>query len=203
MLQQKTDNPFHLYYDDILIPTQKNLIIRTLQITDCAQWLSAKQENYHYLQDKEPIWDMDTLTYQAYHRLLNNLYESFSVGNYYFLGIFGADNHTLIGGCEISNVMYWPKQSASIGYWISQSHTNKGYATDIVANICYWAFKSLNLVKIEAGTMISNGASQRVLTKAGFKKEGLSHCYGEINGNFEDHIMWGITMQEVNRAYLK
>ncbi|MFT6084637.1 MAG: ribosomal-protein-alanine N-acetyltransferase [Alphaproteobacteria bacterium] len=202
MLQQHSENPFGLTYSNIFIET-KNLCVRPLKRTDCAEWLRVKQNNYSYLQHREPIWDMDALTYQAFYRFLNDLLSSFSIGTYYSLGIFEKDNRTLVGGFEISNILFWPKQSASVGYWISESCAGQGYGTDVLVNMAHWALKTFNLVKIEAGTMVSNIASQRVLTKAGFSREGLSHSYGEINGNYEDHILWGITANEVNPVYLK
>jgi ribosomal-protein-alanine N-acetyltransferase len=202
MLQKKNENPFGLYYSDIFIDT-KYLCIRSFQESDCAEWLRAKHDNYEYLQSKEPIWDMDALTYQGYNRFLNDLSSSFSSGTYYALGIFDKDNKTLLGGFEISNILFWPKQSATIGYWISETHQNRGYGTDVVVHMLKWAFPTFGLVKIEAGTLVSNIPSQRVLSKAGFTKEGLIHCFGEINGRFQDHIIWGITVSEINKIYLK
>jgi ribosomal-protein-alanine N-acetyltransferase len=198
---QKTGNPFGLDYANILIETQ-HLYVRSLRITDCAAWLKIRSSNYEYLQEREPIWDMDALTYQSYYRLVNDLMTSFSIGNYYSLGVFEKNTHQLVGGFEISNLMYWPKQSATIGYWIGKEYTGQGYATQTLANMTQWALKHFNLIKIEAGTMISNAASQKILTKVGFAKEGLSHCYGEINGIYEDHILWGITASELNTTLL-
>jgi len=145
---------------------------------------------------------MDCLTYQAYNRFINDLLSSFTDGNYYYFGIFEKNTHELVGGFELSNVSYWPKQSASIGYWISEKHSGKKYATQAVTNITLWALKSLNLVKVEAGTMLGNIPSQRVLKNAGFVQEGISHTYGEINGRFEDHYLWGVTKTEINHAYI-
>lgn len=199
---QRTHNPFGLNYGDIYVETQR-LYVRAFKNSDCANWLKLRQENYNYLQEREPIWDMDALTYQAFYRMVNDLMSSFVIGNYYSFGIFEKNTDKLVGGFEISNVMYWPKQCATIGYWINQSSAGQGYATEVLANMANWAFKTLNLVKIEAGTMVSNATSQRVLTKVGFSKEGLSHCYGEINGVFEDHILWGITSDELNKDYVR
>ncbi len=199
---QKSGNPFGLDYTSVYIET-KRLLIRSLQINDCPEWLRVREKDYDYLQIKEPIWDMDSLTYQAYYRLVNDLMNSFSIGNYYSFGVFDKVTHALVGGFEISNVMYWPKQSATIGYWISEACAGQGYATEVLVNMTAWGFKNFNLVKIEAGTMISNIASQKVLTKAGFSKEGLSHCYGEINGTYQDHILWGMTANEINPTLLR
>lgn len=193
---QKPNNPFGLDYNHIYIETERSYI-RSLQISDCAEWLRVRHENYDYLQVREPIWDMDSLTYQAYYRIINDLINSFSIGNYYSFGVFDKNTHQLIGGFEISNILYWPKQSATIGYWVDKKYSGQGYATEIVKNMIRWAFTNFNLVKIEAGTMTTNIASQKVLTKAGFSKEGISQSYGEINGVYEDHILWGIVINKI------
>ncbi len=198
---QKASNPFGLEYSDVRIETQR-LYVRSLQRTDCAEWLRVRHENYDYLQTREPIWDMDSLNYQGFYRVLNDLINSFSIGNYYSFCVFDTQTDELVGGFEIANILYWPKQSASVGYWIAQKYSGKGCATEILANMTQWAFKKFNLVKIEAGTMVSNAASQKVLTKAGFSKEGLSQSYGEINGVYEDHILWGIVAGNVNKDLL-
>lgn len=198
---QKTANPFGLDYHHILIETQR-LYVRSLTLHDCAAWLQARTKNYSYLQEREPIWDMDSLTYQAYYRLINDLMSSFTIGNYYSFGVFHKETNAVMGGFEISNIMYWPKQSATIGYWIGQEHSRQGYATEVLANVAHWAFKQFNLVKIEAGTMLSNIASQTVLKKAGFSHEGHSRSYGEINGVYEDHLLWGLIPADLNKKYI-
>jgi ribosomal-protein-alanine N-acetyltransferase len=198
---QKTSNPFDLTYSSLKVKT-KNLVIRCFEASDCVQWLAVRSENYEYLQEREPIWDMDALTYNGYFRLLTDLKTAFFLGNYYSLGIFNKETQELIGGIEIGNILGWPKQSATIGYWISEQQRGQGYATEVVANISKWAIKTFNLVKVEAGTMVSNKASQRVLDKAGFSKEGISHRYAEINGIYHDHILWGITSEEINPALI-
>lgn len=195
---QSTANPYGLDYDDIHLVTDR-LVVRSLQSFDSAQWLKVRHQNYTYLQEKEPIWDMDALTYQGFNRLVHDLQSSFQIGNYYSFPVFLKETGELVGGIEISNILYWPKQSASIGYWISELHSGKGFATELVKNITKWAFKTFNLVKIEAGTLESNIASQRVLRKSGFTQEGLSQSYGEINGIYQDHILWGLVQDNLPR----
>lgn len=193
-LAHQSQNPYGLEYDQIFIPSQR-FVIRTLKSNDCAHWLKVRHRDYHYLQNKEPIWDMDSLTYQGFDRLLHDLQSAFLLGNYYSFAIFHNQTDELIGGVELSNVLFWPKQSATIGYWISERYAGQGYATELAKTMASWAFKSLNLVKIESATLVSNMASQRVLIKAGFIKEGLSQSYGEINGLYQDHILWGLVKQ--------
>jgi ribosomal-protein-alanine N-acetyltransferase len=44
--------------------------------------------------------------------------------------------------------------------------------------------------------MPSNPGSIRVLEKAGFQKEGLARKMVEINGKWEDHLMFAVLDEE-------
>ncbi len=57
-----------------------------------------------------------------------------------------------------------------VGYGIDIRYFNKGYATEALSGIMQWAFKHENLTAIKANTLINHVASQKVLTKNGFKK---------------------------------
>lgn len=63
--------------------------------------------------------------------------------------------------------------NAEIGYWIGEPFWGKGIATEAVKLASDYAFKKLNLNRLYAGVFESNAASQRVLEKAGFKKDCL------------------------------
>ena len=44
--------------------------------------------------------------------------------------------------------------------------------------------------------MPNNTGSQRVLEKTGYRKEGFAPRYLCIAGNWEDHILYGVTEEE-------
>jgi RimJ/RimL family protein N-acetyltransferase len=65
------------------------------------------------------------------------------------------------------------RKSAEIGYFIGEPYWNKGIATKAVQLICEYGFKNLDIVRIHSGIFKFNTASQRVLEKSGFEKEGI------------------------------
>ena len=86
--------------------------------------------------------------------------------------------------------------SAEIGYWIGEPYWGLGIATKAVQLLTEYAFKQLKLTRIYTGVFDYNLSSQRVLEKAGFKKEGIfeksiikngvicdEHRYAKISGN--------------------
>jgi len=52
------------------------------------------------------------------------------------------------------------------------------------------AFGELGLHRLEAGTLIDNLASQRVLEKNGFEAIGLARGYLHIGGEWRDHMLF-------------
>lgn len=195
-------NPFGLNYHQLRLDTQR-LVIRPIKENDCAEWLRVRKENYDYLKPWEPIWDMDHLTYIGFNRFVRDVQAGFQTGNYYGFVMYERSSSKLVGHIEVGNVLFWPKQSATIGYWVDNAKQGRGYMTETIGAVCRWAFDTLNLVKIEAGTLKHNHGSQRVLIKSGFHQEGISHHYGEIDGKFEDHILWGITKHELQTVQKK
>ena len=83
-----------------------------------------------------------------------------------------------------------------LGYRLLPSERNKGYCTEAVKLIVDYLFLSRNLVRIQAETNPRNIASQRVLEKAGFKREGLVRRSIFIRGKWEDGLLYSILREE-------
>ena len=54
---------------------------------------------------------------------------------------------------------------------LDKEHNAKGYTTEALQLVVDFAFRELKLHRIEAGAMLDNIASIRVLEKVGFKKK--------------------------------
>jgi RimJ/RimL family protein N-acetyltransferase len=59
-----------------------------------------------------------------------------------------------------------------IGYVLTPGERGKGYCTEAVQLAVDYLFMSKDIVRIQAGTFTDNIASQKVLEKAGFQREG-------------------------------
>ncbi|MFC4559060.1 GNAT family N-acetyltransferase [Virgibacillus kekensis] len=62
------------------------------------------------------------------------------------------------------------KGNVEIGYGVSPMHQGKGYATEAVAGIIYWAFETGAVKQITAECLNDNFASIRVLEKTGMQR---------------------------------
>jgi ribosomal-protein-alanine N-acetyltransferase len=72
-----------------------------------------------------------------------------------------------------------------------------GVATGAVALAVDHAFGPVGLHRVEATVRPENVASLRVLSKLGFREEGLLHRYLEVDGAWRDHRLLALTKDEV------
>src|SRR5437763_1666850 len=67
--------------------------------------------------------------------------------------------------------------SAEIGYWLIERARGRGLGSRAVALVARWAVTEAGLARVEALVEPENIASQRVLEKAGFRREGHLRSY--------------------------
>lgn len=77
------------------------------------------------------------------------------------------------------------RKSAEIGYFIGEPYWNKGIMTIAVSLITEYGFRELGFARIHTGVYEYNTASQRVLEKCGFVKEGIFR-----KSIFKDDQLW-------------
>jgi ribosomal-protein-alanine N-acetyltransferase len=80
--------------------------------------------------------------------------------------------------------------SANLGYWVAERANGRGFATKAVGELVPIAFGELVLHRLEAGTLVDNVASQRVLEKNGFEQFGIARGYLHIGGQWRDHVLF-------------
>jgi [ribosomal protein S5]-alanine N-acetyltransferase len=59
-----------------------------------------------------------------------------------------------------------------------------------------FAFEELRLHRVEICIVPRNANSRRVVEKLGLRCEGLAERFLEINGVWEDHLRFAITLEE-------
>jgi RimJ/RimL family protein N-acetyltransferase len=82
--------------------------------------------------------------------------------------------------------------TAELGYYIAEPYWGKGIMTDVVKEVCVWAFANTNIVRIFAEPFARNAASCRVLEKAGFLFEGLMRRNAIKDGEVIDMKLYAI-----------
>jgi RimJ/RimL family protein N-acetyltransferase len=83
-----------------------------------------------------------------------------------------------------------------IGFTLIPSERGKGYGTEAVTIFVDYLFLSRDLVRIQAQADLRNTASQRVLEKVGFKREGIVRKSMFIHGEWKDLQLYSILREE-------
>ena len=100
----------------------------------------------------------------------------------------------------VGNVTHGALRSAWIGYWVASGYTGGGVATGALALGLDHCFGPVLLHRVEATVRPENAASRAVLGKVGFREEGLLQRYLEVDGDWRDHLLVGITVEELNES---
>jgi [ribosomal protein S5]-alanine N-acetyltransferase len=143
--------------------------------------LDLYARNLEFLAPYEPIRSDDFLTVEAQRARITE------PGRHSWLIVDGGEPAGFVG---LSNVVRGPLQSAIVSYWVDERHNRRGLCTSAVAEVVEYAFGKLGLHRLEAGTLVDNVASQRVLEKNGFERFGLAHRYLLIAGEWRDHALF-------------
>ena len=86
-----------------------------------------------------------------------------------------------------------------VGVWGSGYIATKiglQYAAPFTFLMLRYAFEELGLHRVEAVIVPRNERSRRVVEKLDIRNEGVAVRYLEINGTWEDHVRYAITVEE-------
>lgn len=101
------------------------------------------------------------------------------------------------GQITLGNIVRGALRSAWIGYWVSSDVNGQGVATAALALVLDHAFGPVGLHRVEATVRPENEASRAVLRNAGFREEGLLRRYLDVDGQWRDHMLVGMTIEDV------
>jgi RimJ/RimL family protein N-acetyltransferase len=103
---------------------------------------------------------------------------------------------TKIGRIVHFNTVTMMGRIQEIGFELISSERGKGYATEAAKMMVDYLFLTKGVPCIQATTDAENATSQRVLEKAGFKKEGLMRKRFFANGEWRDFLLFSILREE-------
>jgi ribosomal-protein-alanine N-acetyltransferase len=176
----------------------KRIVLRPLVAQDFAAWSEVRRRNGEWLTRWEPLRlphhpDPET-NRDVFAARCSARDRERHAGTQFSFGIFvdGA----FAGEINLNNVIRGAMQGATIGYWIDRSRAGNSYMAESVAVLSEFAFEELSLHRLEICIIPRNNNSRRVMEKLNIREEGLAKRFLEINGVWEDHVRYGITVEE-------
>lgn len=163
-------------------------VIRRFEVADAAELAALYAANREHLRRFEPVRPQAFFTVAAQAQRARAEAEAAEAGRRYAHVIL--DGTEIAGTIAIDGIMRGAGQMATIGYWVDGARTGRGLGTRAVAAAVETAFEALELHRVQAGTLLDNRASQRVLEKNGFERFGLAPRYVNIAGRWQDHFLY-------------
>lgn len=170
--------------------------MRLPNASDYRRWRELREESRAFLTPWEPAWSADELTPKAYrYRLARYRQEARARSGFTFF-VFQEDGRTLLGGLTLGLIRRGVAQTATLGYWMGERHAGAGHMGRAVRLVTRYAFEAEGLHRLEAACLPSNPASNALLAKSGFRREGLLRNYLMIAGRWEDHYLYALLAED-------
>lgn len=182
----------------------RRVLLRLPKMGDYEAWYTLRRSSRDFLRPFEPRWTEADLGRSVFSTRVRRSREEAEEGTDYSFFIFTKERNdeVLVGGITLSNVRRRAAQFVNLGYWMGQQFAGQGMMSEAVGACLPFVFDTLDLHRVHAAFLPGNMASRRVLEKNSFVEEGFAEKYLQINGRWEDHVLFGLTREryEMHRA---
>ena len=161
-------------------------MIRRLRQDDAEELAALLSANRDFLAPFDPVRDECFFTREGQAARIAQHGNLFAI----------LDDGEIAGAIAISNVVLGAFRSGTVGYWVDEARNGRGLASAAVAALAETAFGELELHRLEAGALVDNVASQRVLERNRFTRIGLAQRYLHIGGAWRDHVLFQRTAED-------
>ena len=122
-----------------------------------------------------------------------NSYQPFEQDKCFELAIERKTDGRVIG---LLSLVRREHQKAEIGWALGTEYRGQGFATEAASALVDYAFDSLGLHRIQAGTELSNSASWGVMERLGMVPEAHLRETTFTDGEWQDSLIYGLLASE-------
>ena len=176
--------------------------LRPLAYTDHRAWKNVRARNAEWLQPWEAtVPPGDHSAPRSFQSLVRDLRRQARESRAMPFAV--TVDHQFAGQLTVSNIIGGSARFASIGYWVDRRHAGQGVIPTAVAMAVDHCFFQAGLHRIEVAIRPENTASLRVVEKLGFAEVGYAPRYLHIDGDWRDHRLFAITVEECPLGLLR
>jgi RimJ/RimL family protein N-acetyltransferase len=129
---------------------------------------------------------------------LNFAEQQWQSGAAFGFSIFDKSTDKLLGGCGLNILDEHPV--ANLGYWIRSDAMGKGFATEATVGLADFAFRHLEMLRLEIIMSVQNPASQKVAINSGAKFEGTLRNRLVLHGQCHDAYLYSLIPKQRKTA---
>lgn len=131
---------------------------------------------------------------QAEKRIADAL-ENYANDTAYPLAVVRVDDDRVIGNCTLWN-FHRQNRRAEVGYMLARPCWGHGYMHEAMTALLEFAFRDMQLHRLEADIDPRNAASAKTLERLGFCREGLLRERWIVEGEVSDSAVYGLLASE-------
>jgi ribosomal-protein-alanine N-acetyltransferase len=164
-------------------------VTRPLSLEDAPALAALLGDNREFFAPWEPLREEAFFTPDGQREVIGGLLERQGLG----LGlphVIVNEQGAVAGRITLDGITRGAFQSCGMGYWVAPADNGRGLAKAAVAELVGIAFNDLGLHRVEAGTLLHNTRSQRVLEHNDFVRYGVAPALVNIAGRWQDHVMF-------------
>lgn len=175
------------------------VVIRPPRASDEREFLALRRANRDWLEPWEPLPPpgLDLFSPDGFQAWVDNA----TTEHRRRLLVCRAGDGAILGQASLGEIIRGPLQQAFMGYWIAREHARRGLMREALPLVLRVAFSELRLHRVEANIQPHNAPSIRLALAVGFRREGFSPGYLQIQGVWSDHERWAMRSDEFFQRY--
>ena len=183
--QERRMKMFEFVVDD-------EVVLKLLDIRDANQLFELANSGRTYLREWLP-WVDGTKSAEDTKSFVEMTKKQFASNNGFQAGIWSKGN---IAGVIGFHGMNWTNRSTSIGYWLGERYQGNGIMTKSCKAFVEYAFRKLDLNRVEIRCAEKNLSSRAIPERLGFVNEGTIREAEWLYDHFVNHVVYGVLAQE-------
>lgn len=189
----------HLLDMETVILTNRT-VVRRFREKDGTPFYQLVQDNYRRLNDHfSQMVQLIHSASQAEWYVRQLLARWLTLEGFHF-AIWEKEQAAIIGFVQISEIE-WHVPKGAINFFIDRNFENQGMMSEVLTHLLPFAYHQLGMEKLTARPPMDNYASQRLLRKAGFQREGdLRADYRRPTGDLVDVMLFGLTRSSFEKV---
>jgi RimJ/RimL family protein N-acetyltransferase len=169
------------------ILTTERLTLRPLSVADAPALFAARSDP-----DVMRYWDWPAqASVEQVENIIADHFPEVADGNVMWWAVALTPEGPAIGECDLSEIDHQHRR-AEVGYLFNRACWGNGYAQEAMQAVIAYAFADLKLERLWARFHSGNAASQRLLERLGFTKEGTLKRHIWRDGERRDCEIYGL-----------
>jgi len=176
--------------------------LRPLAASDARAWNEVRRRNADWLRPWEAtVPPGDSSAPRSFRALVRDLRRQARERRALPFAVTVDD--VFAGQVTVTNIVGGSARWAQVGYWVDRRYAGQNVIPTAVALVVDYCLLELHLHRIEVAIRPENKASLRVVEKLGFTEVGYAKGYLHIDGDWRDHRLFAITVEECGGGLLR